>query len=256
MKKIVLYNPSISSTNIGDEIIFESAYKALRKKLDGAYVANISTHLPVSQTFAKIYKNADFKYVCGTNLLRNNLFGRFRQWDINIFNAKKLGPCVLLGVGWHNDGKWLNPYTKHLYKTILDKNALHSVRDEYTKTRLEKLGFKNVINTGCPTMWDLTPEFCSKIPTKKAPKVVFTLTDYKKNAEQDRKIIDILSREYEEVSLWLQGYNDFEYAKSIGVLDKVNIIDPSLAAYDKFLTENDVDYIGTRLHGGVRALQH
>jgi polysaccharide pyruvyl transferase WcaK-like protein len=29
----------------------------------------------------------------------------------------------------------------------------------------------------------------------------------------------------------------------------------STAAYTRFLAENDVDYVGSRLHGGIRALQ-
>lgn len=40
------------------------------------------------------------------------------------------------------------------------------------------------------------------------------------------------------------------------VLAKVNIIPPSSNAYNSFLAENDTDYVGTRLHGGIRALQH
>ena len=30
----------------------------------------------------------------------------------------------------------------------------------------------------------------------------------------------------------------------------------TLSAFDEALSQNDVDYVGTRLHGGIRALQH
>ena len=256
MKKVILYNPSISTINVGDEIIFQGVYKVLKPILDESYVVNISTHLPVSYLFSKIFANADSKFVCGTNLLRNSLGGRFRQWDINFINAKALGPSTLVGVGWHNDGKKLTKYTKGLYKKILSHESIHSVRDEYTKERLKKIGFENVVNTGCATMWDLTPEFCETIPNKKAKKVVFTLTDYNKNPHQDKKIIEILNKEYEEVYLWLQGWGDYDYAKSIDILDKVKVIAPNLQSYYNFLSDYYVDYIGTRLHGGIRALQY
>ena len=67
-----------------------------------------------------------------------------------------------------------------LLKILLSKTYLHSVRDEYTKDMLERIGIKNVINTGCPTMWSLTEEHCKQIPIKKSNSVVFTITDYNK----------------------------------------------------------------------------
>lgn len=256
MKKAIIYNPSITTLNIGDEIIFESVYSNIKPLLIDAFNVHVSTHLPVSGVFADLLKDADYKFVCGTNLLRNMLERRFRQWDINCFNAKRLGPCTLIGVGWQQDRFPFTPYTKIIYKTILDKERLHSVRDEYTKRRLENIGVTNVINTGCATMWCLTNDFCKEIPHKKAKKVIFTLTDYKRNPQKDLEIINMLALEYETVYLWLQGYEDYNYAKDLGVIDKVSLVNPSLRAYDELLESEDVEYIGTRLHGGVRALQH
>lgn len=256
MKKVIIYNPSITTLNIGDKIIFESVMENIQPIIEDAFTIHVSTHLPVSSVFADLLEVADYKFVCGTNLLRNMLDRRFRQWDINCFNAKKLGPCTLIGVGWQKDKFPFTPYTKHLYKKILSQNTIHSVRDEYTKERLQRIGFDNVINTGCPTMWKLTKDFCCTIPTTKAENVVFTLTDYKPNASKDREIIDILSKEYKTVYLWLQGSEDYKYAKELEILDKVQIVSPSLEAYDKLLESDNIEYIGTRLHGGVRALQH
>ena len=256
MKRVVLYNPSITTFNVGDEIIFDGVYQNIYPLLQDSFVVNVSTHLPVSSVFTDILTDADLKFVCGTNLLRNMLERRFRQWDINIFNAKKLGPCVLVGVGWQQDRMPFTPYTKKLYKSILSKEFIHSVRDEYTKKKLQSIGFDNVINTGCPTMWGLTKEHCRNIPTAKANKVVFTLTDYRKDSISDTRIVDLLCRMYDEVYLWLQGMGDYEYAKSLGILERVKIVSPSLIAYDELLDNENIEYIGTRLHGGIRALQH
>ena len=255
MKKAILYNPSITTLNLGDSIIFESVLDNIRPLLEDAFTINVSTHLPVSGVFANLLNEADYKFVCGTNLLRNMLERRFRQWDINCFNAKKLGPCTLIGVGWQQDRFPFTPYTKHLYKTILSNDTIHSVRDEYTKKKLESIGITNVINTGCATMWKLTKEFCRTIPQKKAENIVFTLTDYKPNAQKDVEIINTLTKEYRTVYLWPQGSEDYRYATELGVLDKVKLINPTLEAYDELLMRDDIEYIGTRLHGGIRALQ-
>lgn len=33
------------------------------------------------------------------------------------------------------------------------------------------------------------------------------------------------------------------------------MISPNLDSYDSYLSQNECDYIGTRLHGGIRAIQ-
>ena len=38
--------------------------------------------------------------------------------------------------------------------------------------------------------------------------------------------------------------------------ENVHVLQATKDAYDKFLTENDTDYVGTRLHGGVYAMRH
>jgi hypothetical protein len=113
-----------------------------------------------------------------------------------------------------------------------------------------------VINTGCPTLWQLTTEKCKRIPKSKADKVIFTLTDYNKNLANDKKIIDILVENYSKVYFWPQGSGDLEYFHSICSNENVVILKPSLESFDDFLSNNDSDYVGTRLHAGIRALQY
>lgn len=40
-------------------------------------------------------------------------------------------------------------------KILIKENLYHSVRDSESVKILNDLGFKNVINTGCPTIWKL-----------------------------------------------------------------------------------------------------
>src|SRR5699024_8485950 len=140
---------------------------------------------------------------------------------------------------------------------ILSTDYLHSVRDNYTKEQLNSIGFNNVINTSCATMWDLTEEHCHQIPIEKQKSVIFTLTDYNKNQKRDRQFVNILVNNYDKVFMWVQGERDLEYLKELNIdINKINIVPPSLKEFDKVLQNLDIDYIGTRLHGGVRALQH
>lgn len=253
-KKIALYNPQISSLNIGDHIIFDGVYTQLGKLVDKSFVVEVPTHLPISRYLRHI-KNSDYKFICGSNLLRGKMNRIFRQWDINIFNSKLVGPAVLIGAGWWQYGDEPNFYTKKLYKKVLSKKFYHSVRDSYTEKQMKKMGFENVINTGCPTMWNLTRDHCLDIPKEKAQDVVCTITDYNGNIEKDRLLLQILLKNYKNVYLWIQGYNDFEYFRKLDIDEKkIKIVAPNLKEYDLIL-EKDIDYIGTRLHGGIRALQ-
>lgn len=254
LKKIVLYNPAISSLNMGDHIIFDGAYNQLEELLNQAFIVEVSTHLPVSR-YLRHTKDFDYKFVCGSNLLRGKMDRLFRQWDINIFNASQVGPCILVGTGWWQYGDEPNLYTKKLYKKVLSSNYYHSVRDSYTEKQLNKMGFNNVINTACPTMWSLTKEHCRDIPKEKAKEVVCTITDYNQDIERDSKLFQILCDNYENVYLWIQGTKDYEYFQKLNIKNqKVQIISPNMKSYDSVL-EKDIDYVGTRLHAGVRALQ-
>lgn len=255
MKRIVLYNPSITTLNLGDKVIFDSVEHELYPLLKDAFRVDVSTHLPMNRLFLNLLSDADYKFACGTNLLRN-MNERFRQWDIKLSSASKVGPVILVGVGWQKGKYPLTPYTKKLYKTVLSREYMHSVRDEYTAEQLRKIGFKNVINTGCPTVWKLTSEYCSKLPQEKAKEVVYTLTDYHRDIERDKMTVECLMEHYSKVYLWLQGYDDYNYAKDLGIINRVEIINPTLKAYDEVLSNDSIEYIGTRLHGGIRALQH
>lgn len=255
MKKIIRYNPSLTTMNMGDFIIFDSIKKQMGELFDDSYNVDVSTHLPVSMLFSYILKDADYKFVCGTNLLMGKLNGIFRQWDINILNAKMLGPAILIGAGWWQYNNKPNLYTKQIYKKILSRDYMHSVRDNYTKEMLNKMGFDNAICTSCPTMWALTPEHCEKIPKAKAKSVVTTVTDYSQDIEADNKMFRLLAENYDKIYLWIQGYNDMEYISKLELNDKVVFVSPALEKYDEILENEDVDYVGSRLHGGIRALQ-
>jgi polysaccharide pyruvyl transferase WcaK-like protein len=258
MEKILLFNPAISSINLGDEIISQSSKKYIYQIFKSrSFYVDIPTHTPISNNYLNYFKDSKLRFVLGTNLLQGKMNGSFRQWDITIKNIKSLKPVILLGVGWWQYKNDINYYTKTFWRSILSKDYLHSVRDEYTKQKLNSIGINNVINTGCPTMWNLTNNHCQIIPTVKSDSVIFTLTDYDKDTTNDKKLINNCLKFYKKIYFWPQGYNDLNYLHDLGFDESlIRIIEPNLKAYDDLLESNDnVDYIGTRLHAGIRALQ-
>lgn len=257
MKKILLFSPAISSMNVGDEIIVSSAKKELSDILEKNFVTEVSTHLPMSIYYMRYLKNVDLRLVVGSNLLKSTFFGLKRQWDVTFRISHFVRPVVLVGVGWWQYNNKPNLYTKLLLKRMLAKDVVHSVRDEYTLEVLKSIGITNVINTSCPTMWSLTKEHCQTVPKLKSNKVVVTLTDYNENIEKDTHLIKTLLENYEEVALWPQGMPDMAYFDRLDIpgKERIVILSPALEAYDNYLSQG-VDYIGTRLHGGIRALQH
>lgn len=214
----------------------------------------------------KMQKIVEYNLLCGTNCLSSRMWYR-PSWAVNIFTAKFIKPTITLGVGWGAYQNKPDLYTKFLLNKLLCKESLLSVRDEYTKNKLEEAGFDNVINTSCLTMWTLNSEKCDlikRISPAKAEKVIYTLTDYAKDYSNDFETIKILSKNYSKVLIWIQGARDWNYLKELVYknsdffkknYESISIIPPSLQRYDSILEEGNVDYVGTRLHGGIRALQ-
>lgn len=254
MKKVTLYSPGLASYNVGDKIISDAAKKEMSYILDNAFVTEIPTHTPHSFYYMRALIKNEHKFVLGSNLLKSTFFGFKRQWDITLLKSWITGPCVLVGAGWWQYNNKPNLYTKLLLNSVLHKTYAHSVRDDYTKSILESIGIKNVINTSCPTMWSLNSEHCEKVNKKTSDNVILTLTDYNKDVDKDLALIALLKKKYNKVYFWPQGLGDYEYINKLG-LEGVVIIPPSLEAFDNALESLNVDYIGTRLHGGVRALQ-
>lgn len=252
----IIFDPSIGATNLGDQIIMDAVNSIIEELFPEDFVTNLPTHFafhPKDLWQIRKFK-ADLAFVGGTNLLKNSTL-RKSQWkiatkDLLIFRRKVL----LLGVGWWQyQDKPVSLYSKCMYRSLFSKKYLHSARDNYTKEKLASIGITNVLNTGCPTVWMLDQAHCSQINPAKRDIVVTTITDYLKNPEKDGKMFEILKANYKEVHVWIQGSKDEAYINSL--VSGVNFIAPRLAAFDRFLEEKPCEYVGTRLHAGIRALQ-
>lgn len=262
MRKILLLDTSVASENRGDDIIMECCRKELAFILKDSYEYTLPTQVSPFHWYQvwrnssrlQSYANCELKFIGGSNILCKNLLTHYPQWNINWFNCKPLAGSIGVGVG-AGAGEKSNWYTREMYRKVLSHDYYHSVRDERTKRYIESLGLK-AINTGCVTMWKLTPEFCKTIPTQKSCRVVFTLTPRKELNDCNQFMIDTLVSSYEEVYFWPQGISDYGCFARLKNANKVKVLQASKVAYDEFLTINDTDYVGTRLHGGIYAMRH
>ncbi|MGG6380036.1 polysaccharide pyruvyl transferase family protein [Paenarthrobacter sp. NEAU-H11] len=243
----LLLDPSISSANVGDQIIQESVLRGLDGLLEVS--GSLPTQRRLSAAERRTARTSKLAIVGGTNLLSSNM-PWYQQWKVGPLTAPLLrNKVILMGVGWWQYQAEPNAYTSWLLNQVLSKDHVHSVRDEYTMERLQKMGF-NVLNTACPTMWHLSTMSAS--PARSETCIV-TLTDYNKNVEEDQWLLDEVSKYYKRVVVWPQAVRDAAYAKQLN--GAFELITPDLNAYDKLLISTDADYIGTRLHGGIRAFQ-
>lgn len=271
MKIITVFDTSIGSANLGDNIIMRSGENHLKFLFDKYFVMRLATHLVnfhfyqylKSGTKVNAIRKSIYKFIIGTDLLNNNIFKGRGQWPIDIFSAKVYENVILMGVGrtsFTYSQKKIDLYSRHIYEKILRKDIIHSTRDEETKIFLENLGFK-AINTGCPTLWGLTEDHCRKIKRNKSENVVFSLNGYKKwrDFNNDEKILDIIQKNYKKVYLWVQTIKDQDYFEQLNkrLSKPINVeYIYSLNEFERILKFTDVDYVGMRLHGGIFALQN
>lgn len=252
MTVVTILDTSAASDNVGDEIIMESVNSILHDVFPSAYFYKVATHEYMGDLSRNILKRSDYIFIGGTNILSSRI-GDGIVWKVRPWDAAALDHAITLGCGWFNYQREPNLYSRWFLRKALSSDYVHSTRDTYASERLNKLGLQSV-NTSCITTWGLSKSHCEIISKNKSERAVFTLTYYLNNKKNDSDFIKLLQENYSEVYFWPQQENDVEYFASLNFPD-VKIINPNLKAYDDFLNGNDVDYIGTRLHGGIRALQ-
>jgi hypothetical protein len=91
------------------------------------------------------------------------------------------------------------------------------------------------------------------VPTTKAQDAIISLTYYRPDPS-DAALVRLLLEEYRTVHFWCQQEKDLDYLRSLAAGAEIPVI-ADIDAYNAILQGGDVDVIGTRLHGGIRALQ-
>ena len=256
--KICLLDPGIEnhqgfpSSNLGDLIIQEAVNRELNSIFGEQNLVRLSTQAPLSQEEFKLVQKCSMIIVGGTNLL-SSYMNKYKQWKVSLKDAIRLRKAVLLGVGWWQYQETPNLYTRLLLNTAISHKLIHSVRDNYTKAKLQEIGIKKIINTSCPTTWTLANIKPEEIPQSKSQHALVMLTDYNQNIDLDRKLLELINSKYEKVFFWPQGRGDKDYILDLNF--PVTVLEHSLEALDRLINSGvSFDYVGTRLHGGIRCL--
>jgi polysaccharide pyruvyl transferase WcaK-like protein len=257
-KTVVILDPAAGCTNIGDEIISSAVQDVIREcSSDMTRIVRFSVHQKLSRSQLSAIREADLVIAGGSNLINLRFIPlRDARWNNSLRGLLKLRDVWLLGVGWKSYDDSSNWLGRFLYKRAISGTVLHSVRDSFSQDMLRRHGITNVINTACPTMWSLDERLLSRVPKGKSETAVFTLTDYSRDSSQDGLLISAIKRNYRDVFFWPQGFSDLQYLQTFST-DGIKVLRPTLAAFDEILSTSDgIDYVGTRLHAGIRALQH
>lgn len=250
---ISVFDTTIGSYNLGNNVIMDAVNTQLGQMFPQSQFYRLPP-MDIGKYTRNCIRNSDLTFFGGTNSLNNDMRA-YKQWDLKLRNIKSVREVVLMGLGWWQYEKGgITPYTRFLLKQTLSSDYLHSVRDEYTKKKLTSIGIES-INTSCPTLWDITPRILGEIPKNKADNVVFTITDYNKNTNRDSVFINTCFKYYNKVYCFPQGIGDIRYIESLDLKGEVEYLQPNLQSFDALLSSGKVDYVGTRLHAGIRALQ-
>src|SRR5262249_1433117 len=148
----------------------------------------LSTQQSPSLGSLRYTASSRYKIVFGTNLLSSDILAH-NQWKCDLYKINHICGAVLMGVGWYQYQPDPTFITTLYYKHVLHPEIIHSVRDSYTEQKMNKMGFKNVVNTGCPTTWNLTEDLCKTIPASRSGSVLFTLTDYRPDPRNDIRLL-------------------------------------------------------------------
>jgi len=249
---ISVFDTSIASYNSGNQIIMDSVLKEIDNLFPQDSIIRIPTE-DISTNARRYNSNSLMTFVGGTNILNTNI-RQYRQWDLTLHNLLILKRCVLMGCGWFQyEERKITKYTKWAYNRILSQEYIHSVRDSYTKEKQESIGIKS-INTGCPTLWRLDENLKEINNHTKTENCILTFTDYNQNPQRDLEIFNILKHKYSIIYFFPQGTGDTSYLEKLGIANNVKIINPRLYEFNRILSCG-TDYIGTRLHAGIRAMQ-
>ncbi len=252
-QRVALLDTSVASTNLGDRIIMEAVRGEIAKLLPCSFPFSVATHERMAAKSRSLLRRSEWVVAGGTNLLSSRMWLR-PIWKLSPHDALSGLGVLLMGAGWYRFQRAPDPYSRWLLRSVLHRVRLHSVRDSYSETMLRSIGLENVVNTGCPTIWSLTPERCERIPRDPAAGVVTTLNIYLADAERDRRLLELLGRRYRRVYFWPQSDGDLDYARALA--PGLSFVRPTLEAYDELLEgEQGLDYAGLRLHGGIRAMQ-
>ena len=250
---VTVADPSLGSWNVGDEVIANSALDVLRDGLAGYRVHRISTHVYPGLRPLRFIRASRCALVFGSNLLGPGVRSRrpLTPWRVTTLDATvNRGKYVLMGVGWITADR---PWTRGVAaktRALLSPELIHSVRDEHSAERLHEIGVDNHLLTGCPTTWKLDQV---DVRRSRGERAVVALNGASDDPRFVKRFAGLVADRYEQVAFFPQMPRDLTLVPHLP--RSWEVIGPNLWNLERALCQGEVDYLGTRLHAGIRAMQ-
>jgi len=151
---IAFINPRLTTTNVGDLFIEDSVKRLL--KFDPAQSIDIDPRKPITRLEIEQINRRDAAVIVGTNLWYRSLC-RPGRWCFTAEQLKQIRvPIIPFGVGTTRHAGEDNGFdaeTLEQLRIIHDRCELGSARDRRTAEVLAEAGIRNVVLTGCPTLY-------------------------------------------------------------------------------------------------------
>lgn len=188
--------------NVGDYLIGSRARKLLREFVDEDIV-ELNRFKLLDEHLETINK-ARAVFLCGGPAYAKNLYPGIYPLVSNLDDIKV--PVIPFGLGWsgkpfgkpeqfsftNSSVKFLDSVHKHVDAT--------SCRDEITESILNRLGYDNVIMTGCPVWYDLD-SIGKELSTDPIKKIVFTTPAKPSLIRQNHKLMKELRNQFPDAEL-------------------------------------------------------
>ncbi|HUR65276.1 MAG TPA: polysaccharide pyruvyl transferase family protein [Chitinophagaceae bacterium] len=264
---ILLLDPALQdnngtpSDNIGDVIIFEAIHSILTKLFPQSEIIRVSLHQDLKRKEKDLVKNARYAFVGGSNILTSDIRNFPRLTPVKtkgFYFYPGFKNVIYMGAGWCAYQKKIDWATRIYYRNIMHKNIYHSIRDDYSLHMLNEIGCRNTLFTSCPSTWELKTAY-KNIFQHELNKVLLMFTYYYADRESDNEVIEIiLETGTAEIFFFPQCREDTAYLKSLPSYKdnsaKFRIMSHSLEELHQLVSSVKLNYIGTRLHGGIKCM--
>ena len=170
-ESVVLLDTGSRNSKATDQMIMEDCRSICGQAFPGKALMCVPVHQDFKNTGE--LKNSR-KILCGAEHSFTGIWKHPESLLVPESLAEYADICLMgVGVKQFQDGDPISSYTRNLFGFMLQGRTLHGVRDEKTRRFLEQTGVRNVVRTGCPSVWNLTEAHCGRIPKEKG-KAVFT----------------------------------------------------------------------------------
>lgn len=250
-RALAFINPSVSSKNIGDLFINDSAKRIL--VFDPDRSCDIDPRKPVTQNEIDRINRCDAAVIVGTCLWYRGM-PKTSRWNFSLEQLKRIKvPVIPFGVGAYRHFDEDNSFeaeTLAQIRQIHSTCAVSSARDLHTVQVLHQAGIKNVMMTACPTLFrHLQPRWELRRP-KDNKQIVVTVR--RSQSANVRVLIRILRERGLEPIVAGQGDGDRFHSYWLPFIQQSV---PTLCEYNPQpyfeLVEKSIGAIGWRLHGNM-----